>query len=73
MRFVRRDDSPGFFELINLDQITRVECHDERSSGGFRVHVFLADDTRKSFHDEQARRLLEHLENRADPPFLLSG
>ncbi len=73
MRFVRRDGPLGSFELINLDQITRVECHDEQGSGRFRVHVFLADDTRKSFHDEQAHRLLEHLENRAGPPFLLSS
>lgn len=71
MHFVRRDDTPDDFSLINLEQITRVQVRNEKRPDSLQVDVYLADGRKETFKGSGGRTLLSYLENRAGKPYVI--
>ena len=61
MRWVRKDEGPDRYRLLNLEQATTVEVWDERGPGEVGARIRFVDDRYVEVHGEEVRRLLDHL------------
>ncbi len=61
MRWVRKDEGPDRYRLLNLEQATMVEVWDERGPGKVGARIRFVNDRYVEVHSEGARRLLAHL------------
>lgn len=70
MNLVRRDNPRGGYQLLNLDQVVRMEV---RNEGGpdTSVTATFAGEISAHFTGESARRLLAHMEDSYGEPFSL--
>ncbi len=68
---VRRDHQRGGYQLLNMDQVVRLEVREGRSPDETTVTASFAGDVGATFTGEAARRLLEQLRERAGDPFAL--
>ena len=69
MFLVRREHPRGGYQLLNMDQVVRLEVREDR--GETTVTASFAGDVGATFTGEAARRLLEQLRDRAGEPFSL--
>jgi hypothetical protein len=73
MRFIRKDDTPGDFALINVDQINKVQVRNEKRPDALQVDVYFADGQKETFKGIGGQRMLDYLENLAGQPYLMPG
>ncbi len=72
MFLVRRDHARGGgYQLLNMDQVVRLEVREGRNPEEATVTAAFAGDVGATFTGESARRLLEQLRERAGDPFAL--
>ena len=69
--FVKREHARGGYQLLNLDQVVRLEVREGRSPGETTVTAAFAGDVGATFTGQSARRLLERLQERSGDPFAL--
>ena len=69
--FMRREHARGGYQLLNLDQVVRLEVREGRSPDETTVTAAFAGDVGATFTGESARRLLERLQERSGDPFAL--
>lgn len=70
MNLVRRDNPRGGYQLLNLDQVVRVEVRNE-DGPDVTVSAIFAGEISAHFTGESARRLLERFEELSGEPFSL--
>ena len=68
MDLVRRYNTRGGYQLLNLDQVVRIEVRNEEGPETTVTATF-AGEISAHFTGESARRLLAHLHERAGEPF----
>ncbi len=71
MFFVKREHARGGYQLLNLDQVVRLEVREGRSPDETTVTAAFAGDVGATFTGQSARRLLERLQERSGDPFAL--
>ncbi len=71
MFLVRREHSRGGYQLLNMDQVVRLEVREGRSLQETTVTAAFAGDVGATFTGEAALRLLERLRERSGEPFVL--
>lgn len=71
MFLVRRDHVRGGYQLLNMDQVVRLEVREGRTPQETTVTASFTGDVGATFTGEAALRLLERLREHSGEPFLL--
>lgn len=68
---VRREHARGGYQLLNMDQVVRLEVREGRGPDETAVTAAFTGDVSATFTGESARRLLDHLQDRFGDHFAL--